>query len=156
MGQMLFLSLGIRVLKYLQTQDSESDSMQNRMNHLIELQELREEIYYKSHTFQEKMKDIFDKNVKKEHFHTNDLVLKWDARIEDKGKHGKFDHLWKGPYQIASYSGNNAYILKEVNGDFLIFYTDMTIIPSDLKPAVKALRSQGITSLVYKQLKILS
>ena len=30
----------------------------------------------------------------------------------------------------------------------------MTNIPSDLKPAVKALRSQGIMSLVYQQLKI--
>ena len=46
-------------------------------------------------------------------------MFKWDARIEDKGKHGKFDHLWKVPYQIAAYSGNNAYILKEVNGDLL-------------------------------------
>ena len=85
--------------------------MQNRINHLIELQELREEVYHKSHIFQEKMKDVFDRKVKKEKFHAGDLVLKWDARIEDKGKYGKFDHLWKGPYQIVAYSGNNAYIL---------------------------------------------
>ena len=39
------------------------------------------------------MKDVFDRKVKKEHFHVGDLVLKWDARIEDKGKHSKFDHL---------------------------------------------------------------
>ena len=32
----------------------------------------------------------------------------------------------------------------------IYFYKDMTIIPSDLKPTVKALRSQGITSLVYQ------
>lgn len=114
------VSLGIQVLKYLPTQDLELDSMQNRINHLIELQELWEEVYYKSHIFQEKMKDIFDRKVKKEHFHTNDLGLKWDVKIEDKGKHGKFDHLWKGPYHIAAYSGNNAYILKEVNGNFLL------------------------------------
>ena len=66
------------------------------------------------------MKYIFDRKVKKDDFHIDDLVLKWDSRIEDKGKHGKFDHLWKGPYQIIAYSGNNAYILKEVNGDFLL------------------------------------
>ena len=65
------------------------------------------------------MKGIFDKKIKKHGFHPRHLMLKWDARIEDKGKHGKFDHLWKGPYQIAAYSGNNAYILKKVNGDLL-------------------------------------
>ena len=63
------------------------------------------------------MKDTFDRKIKKDDFHLQDLVLKWDAIIEDKGKHAKFNHLWKGPYQIVAYSGNNAYILKEVNGD---------------------------------------
>ena len=65
------------------------------------------------------MKDTFDRKIKKDYFHLQDVVLKRDARIEDKAKHGKFDHLWKDPYQIAAYSGNNAYILKEVNGDLL-------------------------------------
>ena len=40
--------------------------------------------------------------------------------LEIREKHGKCDHLWKGPYQIATYSGNNAYILHEMNGDFLL------------------------------------
>ena len=93
--------------------------MQNIINHLIELQEIQGEVYHKSQFFQEEMKDIFDRKVKKNDFHIDDLVLKWDARIEDKVKHGKFDHLWKDPYQIAAYSGNNTYILKEVNGDLL-------------------------------------
>jgi hypothetical protein len=30
-----------------------------------------------------------------------DLVLKWDARREAKGKHGKFDNLWLGPFQVV-------------------------------------------------------
>jgi hypothetical protein len=34
-------------------------------------------------------------------FKVDDLVLKWDARNEDKGKHGKFDHLWLGPFRIV-------------------------------------------------------
>ena len=113
------VSLGIQVLKYLQIQDLETDSIQNRINHLIELQELWEEAYHKSQIFQGKMKSVFDRKVKKEHYHVGNLVLKSDFRFEDKGKHGKFDHLWKRPYQIVVYSGNNAYILKEVNGDFL-------------------------------------
>ena len=61
--------------------------MHNRINHLIELQEIREDVYHKSQKFQEKMKDIFDRKVKKDDFHPRDLVLKWDARIKDKGKH---------------------------------------------------------------------
>ena len=112
-------SLGIQVLKFLQSQEEEPNSIQNRINHLIELQEIRENVYHKSQNFQEKMKGILDRKIKKDDFISHDLVLKWDARIEDKGKHGKFDHLWKGPYQITAYSGNNAYILKEVNGDLL-------------------------------------
>jgi hypothetical protein len=52
-------------------------------------------------------------------FKLGDLVLKWDARNEDKGKHGKFDHLWLGPFEIAAYRGSNAYILQESNGDIV-------------------------------------
>jgi hypothetical protein len=43
-------------------------------------------------------------------------VLKWDARREDKGKHGKFDKLWLVPFKVAAYRGSNAYLLEESNG----------------------------------------
>ena len=43
-------------------------------------------------------------------------MLKWDSRREDKGKHGKFDNLWIGPYLIHSTAGNNAYFLQELSG----------------------------------------
>ena len=43
--------------------------------------------------------------------------MRWDARHEDKGKHGIFENLWKGPYKIAAYRGQNAFLLKEMNGD---------------------------------------
>ena len=89
--------------------------MQNRINHLIELQELQGEVYHKSQNFQERMKYIFDRKVKKDNFHTDELVLKWDARIEDKGKHGKFDHLWQGPYKISTLSEKNANFLQDSN-----------------------------------------
>ena len=45
-----------------------------------------------------------------------DVVFLWDAPHEEKGKHGKFDHLWKGPYKISAFRGNNAYILEEMEG----------------------------------------
>jgi hypothetical protein len=44
------------------------------------------------------MKEIFDKRIKEISFMIGDLVLKWDARREGKGKHGKFDNLWLGPF----------------------------------------------------------
>ena len=50
-------------------------------------------------------------------FQIEDIVLRWDARNEDKGKHGKFENLWKGPYRIAAYRGQNAFLLKGMNGE---------------------------------------
>jgi hypothetical protein len=50
-------------------------------------------------------------------FKLGDLVLKWDARNEDKGKHMKFDHLWLGPFEIATFCGRNAYMIQNSNGD---------------------------------------
>ena len=66
------------------------------------------------------MKNIFDRRTKPDDFQQGDLVLKWDARYEDKGKHGKFDHLQKGPSQVAYDQGNNTYVVQEANGDLLV------------------------------------
>ena len=43
-------------------------------------------------------------------------MLKWDSRREDKGKHGNFENLWRGPFIISSVSGNNAFFLQELDG----------------------------------------
>ena len=77
-----------------------------------------------------KMKNTFDRKVKEEKLLVEDLVLKWDAPREDT--HGKFDHMWVGPYIIAKYRGENAFILYYqnrsqlkgglVNGRFLKHY----------------------------------
>jgi hypothetical protein len=61
------------------------------------------------------MEKIFDKHSKQEYFQVDDLVLKWDARNEDKGKHGKFNHLWMRPFRIGVYHRNNTYLLEELN-----------------------------------------
>lgn len=50
-------------------------------------------------------------------FQIEDIVLKWDARNKDKGKHDKFENLWKGPFKIATYQGKNALLLKEMDGE---------------------------------------
>jgi hypothetical protein len=43
-------------------------------------------------------------------------VLRWDARNEDKGKHKKFDSLWKGPFMIQAFRGNNTLFLNNPDG----------------------------------------
>ena len=59
---------------------------------------------------------MFDKRTKENDFNIGDKVLKWDSRREDKGKHGKFDNLWKVPCIIHSARGNNAFFLQEMDG----------------------------------------
>jgi hypothetical protein len=78
---------------------------------------MREQVYNRSQLHQERMKKTFDKHSKQEEFQLGDLVLKWGVRNEDKGQHGKFDHLWMGPFRISAYHGNNAYFLEEINGE---------------------------------------
>eukprot|EP00253_Pinus_taeda_P001553 PITA_01553 len=43
-------------------------------------------------------------------------VLKRDSRREDKGKNGKFDNLWMGPYVIYAFRGYYAFFLKHLDG----------------------------------------
>jgi hypothetical protein len=105
------------VRKLLQEKEVEPDDTQRRINQLIHMQQMREQVYNRSQLHQEKMKKNFDKHAKQEEFWMGDLVLKWDARNEDKGKHGKFDHIWMGPFRISVYHGNNAYFLEELNGE---------------------------------------
>ena len=51
---------------------------------------------------------MFDKKTNPDYFHLGDVFLQWDAPHKEKGKNDKFDHLWKGPYKIASFRGKNA------------------------------------------------
>lgn len=66
---------------------------------------------------QERIKNIYDRKAKVDKFQIKDIVLKWDARNEEKGKHGKFENTWKGPYRIAAYKGQNSFLLQEMNGE---------------------------------------
>lgn len=74
-------------------------------------------MYIRSQVVQERIKKDFDQRTKAEDFYLGDKVLKWDSRREEKGKHGKFDFLWKGPYIIYAFRGNNACFLEELDGE---------------------------------------
>ena len=60
-------------------------------------------------------KSFFDRRTKADDFNLGVSILKWDSRREDKGKPGKFDNLWKGPYIIYAFRGHNAFFLKELD-----------------------------------------
>jgi hypothetical protein len=109
-------SLGIPVIKLLQEIQAEPNDIQRRINQTIHLQQTREEVYQRTQVLQEKLKRIFDKRTKAEDFFIGNKVLRWDSRREDKGKHGKFDFLWKGPYVIYAIQGNNTYFLRSLDG----------------------------------------
>ena len=87
-------------MKLLQEAQVEPNVIQRRINQTIHLQQTKEEVHQRSQVLQEKLKKIFDKRTKAEGFYIGDKVLRWDSRREDKGKHEKFDFLWKGPFII--------------------------------------------------------
>ena len=66
---------------------------------------------------QENINKIFDKRTKAKNFQIGDTVMKWDSKREEKGKHGKFENLWKVPYLIQSVRGHNAFFLQALNGE---------------------------------------
>jgi hypothetical protein len=55
----------------------------------------------KTELHQRRIKETFDNKVKIDIFKSGDMVLKWDATRQEKGKHGKIDALWSGPFIIA-------------------------------------------------------
>ena len=107
-------------MKMIQELQVETNNIQRRINQTIHLQQTREEVYLQSQVAEEKIKNIFDKKTKEDDFYIGDKVLKWDSRREEKGKHGKFDFLWKGIYVIYGYRVKNALVLKEMDGADLL------------------------------------
>jgi hypothetical protein len=82
------------------------------------VQQTKEKAFNKAQLRQDKIKEAFDRHTKVDDFKLGDWVLRWDAKNKDKGKHGKFDHLWWGPFKITSYRGRISYLLEETNGEF--------------------------------------
>ena len=113
-------SLGVPIIKILQEVQSEENDMQRRLNQTIHLQQSGEEVYKRTQAVQDNIKKTFDRRTKANNFQVGDTVLKWDSRREDRGKHGKFENLWKGPYIIYSIRGHNALFLQGLNGEELV------------------------------------
>jgi hypothetical protein len=101
------INLSLPVMKLWKDANEELNDVTRRINQIIEVQQNRAEVDDRLQKYQDNMKSLFDKKVKDREFLPGDLVLKWDARKEDAGKHDKFDHLWFGPFRIASTEGKN-------------------------------------------------
>lgn len=63
------------------------------------------------------MKRLYDKRTTDRKFKIGDFVLMWNARSQDKGKHGKFEALWLGPYVIMDKEGEDSYFLQNTIGE---------------------------------------
>ena len=107
------------VISFLQDAQAEPNAMIRRMNNVMELNENRNKVRENLLTYQQKMKTIFDRKAKEIIFQKGDLVLRWDTRREDKGKHDKFDPLWYGPFKINEVRMNNTFMLENLEGEVL-------------------------------------
>ena len=105
--------------RFMQENQEEPDDMIRRINQLIELEETRNHVDQRLIEYQEKMKNVFDQHAKDRNFQDGDLVLRWDVRRAEKGKHAKFDLLWFGPFKIAQLGRNNTFYLENLQGDLL-------------------------------------
>jgi hypothetical protein len=113
------INLSLPVMKLWQDSKEEPNDVTRRINQLIEVQQNRAEVDEKLQKYQDNMKALFDKKAKDREFLPGDLVLKWDARKEDAGKHDKFDHIWCGPFKIVDSEGNNSFLLENLDGKIL-------------------------------------
>ena len=85
------------------------------MLQMIELNQVREALVEKTQAYKDKVKSIFDKRANQIFFQVDDLVLRWDVRRQDRGKHDKFDNLWFGPFKVSAVLHNNTFLLENLN-----------------------------------------
>jgi hypothetical protein len=113
------INLALPVMKLWKDSKEEPNDITRRINQLIEVQQNRAEVDEKLQKYQDNMKALFDQKAKDREFLPGDLVLKWEARKEDVGKHGKFDQIWCRPYKITASEGKNAFLLENLDGKIL-------------------------------------
>ena len=66
-------------MNFLQEQVTESNPIQRRINQLVEVQQIREEVFGKAHIFKDKVKKKIDRKANPNDFWQGNLVFKWDT-----------------------------------------------------------------------------
>lgn len=102
-----------------QLEDQEIGHYDARINQIVELDEEIRASHQRHVKFREKLKKLFDKKVTPRAFNVGDLMLLWDRRHVDKGRHGKFDTLWMDRYSIDIRIGEHTFFLKDLDGELL-------------------------------------
>jgi hypothetical protein len=85
--------LTLSMVKFFQDLEGEPNHMVRRIHQMVEVQQIREQVMNRAYSHQHKIKQAFDRKIRKKDFELGDLVLKWDAPRQDRGKHNKFDSL---------------------------------------------------------------
>ena len=106
-------------MKLWQDEKEEPNHVTRRINQLIEVQQHRAEVDERLQKYKDNMKALFDRKAKDREFLPDNLVLKWDARKEESEKHGKFDHIWYGPFKVTYPEGKNSFLLENSDGKIL-------------------------------------
>ena len=84
----------MNLYKFVQKYDDDiTDDMRERMDELVGLYEQRRNVAVKNAKLQHQIEYLYDKKVVDRKFEPDDIVLMWNAILEDKGKHGKFDPI---------------------------------------------------------------
>jgi hypothetical protein len=110
------INLALPVMKLWQDEKEEPNHVTRRINQLIEVQQHRTKVDERMQNYQDNMKALFNHKAKDRESLPGDLVLKWDARREDSEKHGKFDHIWYGPFKVSLSEGKNLFLLEILDG----------------------------------------
>jgi hypothetical protein len=113
------INLSLPIMKLWQDMKEEPNDITKRINQLIEVQKNRAEVDERLQKYHDNMKALFDQKSKYREFLFGELVLKWDSRKEDSGKHDKFDHIWCGPFKIIDFEGKNYFLLENLDGKIL-------------------------------------
>jgi hypothetical protein len=71
--------LALPVAKLFQDHEGDLDHMVRRIHQVLEVQQIKEKVIDIAHSHQQKIKQAFDRKVRKEEFDMGFLVLKWDA-----------------------------------------------------------------------------
>jgi hypothetical protein len=99
------INLALPLMKIWKYEKEEPNHFTRTINQLIELQQHRVKVDKILQKYQDDMKTLFHRKTKDKEFLLGDLVLIWDARKEDFVKHGKFDHIWYGPFRVVASEG---------------------------------------------------
>eukprot|EP00253_Pinus_taeda_P014976 PITA_14976 len=111
------IQLTLPMAKFLQEEHIEVNDMARRISDLAEVHQIIDQLVEKSTAHQKKIKEAFDRKTKMDNVQVGDLVLKWDALKEKKGKHGKFYALWTGLFVITQIQRNNTLMLQSMEGE---------------------------------------